>query len=72
MKRVLELTIETKTDKSFDIKVYEPESGEFYSRCFGFFPYGHEEFNADIGNEIYSWVSLMMDSMEEEEHEEDY
>ena len=56
--RTLDLTIRFVDDDCFEIDVYEPESGEVtqFSHPLSFDE--HPEFDAAIGNEIYSWLSL--------------
>ena len=55
--RTLELTIRLNKD-SFEVDVYEPESGEVIQMQHSLSFDEHPEFNAAIGNEIYSWLSL--------------
>ena len=69
MKRVLEITIEANANGCFDVGVYEPETGDWAPFEFPFSPDEHPEFNEAIGNEIYSWVSMLYDEMESEEEE---
>lgn len=66
MNRTLELTIKLYGD-SFDVEVYEPETGEFTPlRDNPYSPDEHPEFDRDIGREIYSWVSLWKDEEDEQ------
>ena len=65
MQRNLELTIRLNED-SFEVDVYEPESGEIAQMQFPYSPDEHPEFNEQIGQEIYSWISLWADQKEEE------
>lgn len=65
----LEVTI-TINDEYFDVEVTEAESG--YNTKFQDIPYmpdEHPEFNKAIGNEVYSWVSVGIDELNEEEAE---
>lgn len=49
--------------------VEEPESGEQTTFYNAFSPDEHPEFNEQIGNEIYSWLSLWADELADEEVE---
>lgn len=64
IQRELEITVRV-NGSDFEVDVYEPESGEVSQFQFPFSPDGHPEFDAAIGNEIYSWVSLWMESEED-------
>ena len=64
IQRELEITVRV-NGSDFEVDVYEPESGEVSQFQFPFSPDGHPEFDPDIGNEIYSWVSLWMESEED-------
>ena len=55
--QTLELTIRLDKD-SFEVDVYEPESGEMIQMQHSLSFDEHPEFDAAIGNEIYSWLSL--------------
>ena len=68
MERTLTVTITTdKETNTFDVDVLEGESGIVERiRNVPFSPDEHPEFNELIGNEIYSWVSLMMDEEDAE------
>lgn len=46
--------------------VSEPESGEQTTLYNEFSPDEHPEFNEQLGNEIYSWLSLWTDEMNDE------
>lgn len=46
--------------------VLEPESGEQTTLYNEFSPDEHPEFNEQLGNEIYSWLSLWTDEMNDE------
>lgn len=60
-KKTLKITLTTTSDNTFDIEVYEPESGEHrLIKCTD---------NGDLtefNEEILSWVSIMRDETEEE------
>lgn len=70
MQRTLDLTIRLNED-TFEVDVYEPESGEITQMQFPYSPNGHLEFNEQIGAEIYSWISLWSEQMEEDEEDDD-
>ena len=57
MHKNLELSIELDGDH-FVVGIMEPESGEYSAVDNNFSPDSHPEFDADIGAEIYSWLSL--------------
>ena len=66
MERTLTLTIALDNyDKTIFADVLEPESGESSRIVTPFSPDEHPEFNERIGNEIYSWITLWADEMEE-------
>lgn len=60
-KKTLEITLTTTSDNTFDVEVYEPESGEYrLIKC-------SDNGNlAELNEEILSWVSIMRDEAEEE------
>ena len=60
LQRMLELTIRLNND-SFEIDIYEPESGEVIQMQHPLSFDDHPEFDAAIGNEIYSWLSLWIE-----------
>lgn len=64
MQRNLGLTIRL-NDSDFEIDVYEPESGEVAQYQFPYSPDEHPEFDKRLGREIYSWISLWMDELED-------
>ena len=66
MERTLTITITMdEFDKTVTADVLEPESGESSRIVVPFSPDEHPEFNERIGNEIYSWITLWADEMEE-------
>ena len=66
-RKTLKITLVTTSDNTFDIEVYEPESGE--SRIIKCSDNGNmTEFN----KEILSWVSIMREEAEEKEQEATY
>ena len=64
MERHLELTIRMESDH-IEVDVYEPESGEVSQIEAPLSFDEHPEFDANIGNEIYSWLSLWTDEEEQ-------
>ncbi len=64
--RGLDLTVRMYKDE-FEIFVHEPESGEVDQKRFPYSFDEHPEFDKAIGNEIYSWLSLWADYLEEED-----
>lgn len=65
MKKIsLEITLVSTSEDTFDVEIYEPESGEFLRvNC-------HDEGNSTneedkkIANEIRSWVKIMRENEE--------
>lgn len=49
------------------VHIYKPESGEVSTVSGNFSPDEHPEFDADLGAEIYSWLCLWADEMEDAE-----
>ena len=70
MQRMLELTIRLNED-TFEVDVYEPETGDIAQMEFPYSPDEHPELNEQIGAEIYSWISLWAEEMEEDEEDDD-
>lgn len=64
LKKNLDLAI-TLRDEEFSIDITEPESGEVISMTHYYAFDEHPSFNEDIGNELYSWLSLWKDEQEE-------
>ncbi|WP_191396168.1 hypothetical protein [Flavonifractor sp. An306] len=62
--RSLSLTIRMGED-AFEIDIYEPESGEVTRISHPYSFDGHPEFDKAIGAEIYSWLSLWKDELED-------
>lgn len=61
-KKILEITLTTTSDNTFDIEVYEPESGETHLiKC------SDNGDLTELNEEILSWVSIMRDEAEEEQ-----
>lgn len=59
-KKTLKITLTTTSDNTFDIEVYEPESGE--SRIIKCSDNGDL---TEFDEEILSWVSIMREEIEE-------
>ena len=70
----MEINLEIKLVKTsegiFDVEIYEPETGDFISRSFPFSPDEHPEFDEVISQELYSWISLLMDEIGGEDEPE--
>lgn len=68
MERTLTVTITTNPGiGTFDVDVLEGESGIVdHIRDVPYSPDEHPEFDRAIGNEIYSWVQLMMEEEDED------
>lgn len=64
IQRTLDLTINLGKD-GFEIEVREPESGEVTRISHPYSFDGHPEFDKAIGAEIYSWLSLWKDELED-------
>ena len=61
MEMNLEIKLVKLNDSSFDIEIYEPESGDFTRKTFGYSPDAHPEFDDTLGHEIYSWIIMLME-----------
>lgn len=66
MARTLELTIRLEDDH-IEVDVYEPESGEVSQIQHPYSSDEHPEFDKDIGQEIYSWLTLWKDEEDEQD-----
>lgn len=65
----LNLSIIALGKDDISIRIYEPESGEeSFVQC-QYSPDEHPEFNEDIGNELYSWLSLWLGELDEEDEQ---
>lgn len=63
-KRSLEITLVSTSEDTFDVEIYEPESGEFFRvNCHDRGNTVNEE-NQKIINEIRSWVEIMRENKE--------
>lgn len=47
------------------VEFFEPESGDSIKMNFAFMSERHPEFNEMVGNELYSWITLMADEQKE-------
>lgn len=56
--RILDLTLRV-GDGRIEVDVYDNESGEIKQIDLPFSPVEHPEFDKRLGDEIYSWLSLM-------------
>lgn len=66
----LNLSIIALGKDDISIRIYEPESGEeSFVQC-QYSPDEHPEFNENIGNELYSWLSLWLGELDEEDEQE--
>lgn len=66
MSRTLELTIRLNED-TFDVDVYEPDSGKITQFQHPYSPDEHPEFDKAIGDEIYLWISLWAEERGEDD-----
>ena len=67
MKRSLEVELVLEKDGTVRAELRDLVSGLTKTIKNNFSPDEHPEFDAAIGNEIYSWLSLMADQMDEED-----
>ena len=66
----LNLSIIALGKDDISIRIYEPESGEeSFVQC-QYSPDEHPEFNEDIGNELYAWLSLWLNELDEEDEQD--
>ena len=70
MKRNLQIEIDCRLhncdgelEGDVEVTIYEPETGDVVWDRIPYSPDEHPEFNEWIGNEIYSWISLMADEI---------
>ena len=64
MERTLEITISVTNADEFNIAIREHGTGDHTSQDFPFSPDEHPELNEWIGNEIYGWLTYMMEEDE--------
>lgn len=62
MKKTLEVAIVLTSKTTFDIEVYEPESGEFARICCHDAAEITADENTEIINEIRSWASMLREN----------
>ena len=66
MKRILEITLVLTSNNTFDVEIYEPETGEFHMvKCHDSGETVEQE-NHEIMEEIRSWIPIMRDCAEYE------
>ena len=61
MERTLDVTLRLAGEKSFVVYLNENGTGDTVKKEFPFSGDGRRELGEWVGNELYSWVSLMMD-----------
>lgn len=67
--RRFDMTLRVFEDGSFEVGLYENQSGDCVQIPGTIYEYGnHPEFNDAIGEEICSWVSLVVDAKEWEDY----
>lgn len=66
IKKNLELTLRLNEKGKITVYCYLPESGDIVAYYFNYKVGEHPEFYKKIGDEVYSWIELMADEMEEE------
>lgn len=67
MSRLLEITLKITSDTTFDVEIYEPQSGDFTRiPCNDSGNLCGEE-NARIASEIRSWIMDMRENPQDEE-----
>ena len=64
MKRTLELTIDLH-EENFSLDIRDPDSCIHNEFFFPYSPFDLADFNQTVGEEIYSWISLWQDGMED-------
>ena len=67
MERTLEVKLTCNGDGKFNVKIFENESGDHVGKTFNFIPFFHRKFSEWLFDEVYSWIELMQDEVEEEE-----
>lgn len=63
----LDIGIKLRSDGLITVNVYEPETGDTKSIETFFSPDEHPVFNDELGEEIYSWILLWLDELEDME-----
>lgn len=72
MERTLTFTLTLEKDGAADITILEGESGDVVSYPFSFVGYAYntdewKDIASHISDEIYGWLEIMRDNMEDEE-----
>lgn len=65
MKRLLEITLVSTSENTFDVEIYEPESGDFVSIPCHDNGDGVDTENKKIMDEIRSWIEFMREETEQ-------
>lgn len=66
MERTLEVKLTCNGDDKFHVDIFENETGDHVGKTFDFIPIFNQKFNNWLFDEVYSWVELMQDEVEEE------
>ena len=64
IEKTLQLTLRLNENGWFDVDIYELESGSSFQLNHPYCPDEHPEFNEDIGDEVYSWLGIMVEDLE--------
>lgn len=64
IEKTLQLTLRLNENGWFDVDIYELESGSSFQLNYPYCPDEHPEFNEDIGDEVYSWLGIMVEDLE--------
>ena len=69
LEKTLELSIRMNAEEGYldniEVDVYEPETGDCKQFQFPYSPDEHPVLDEKLGNEIYSWIQLWADQVEE-------
>lgn len=65
-KRTLTLDLWIEDDNAM-VEILEAETGDHVGIVIPYSPDEHPEFNERIGNELYSWLQLLADDIEQED-----
>ena len=71
MKRLLEITLVSTSENTFDVEIYEPETGDFISIPCHDNGDSVDAENEKITDEIRSWVDFMRESSEGQEEQKE-
>ena len=69
MKRLLEITLVSTSENTFDVEIYEPETGDFISIPCHDNGDSVDDENKKITDEIRSWVDFMREETEESDEQ---